>query len=80
MGGINASNKAQLKKIENLVITEELDQVPLSEFYVYMDKKWHFKGMSCRLCELLLTDPTVIEKHRYICSVNKQKMKVNGLD
>ena len=80
LGAVNSSNKAQLKKIEKLVITQEIEQVPLSKFYVYMNKSWHYKGMSCGLCNLLLTDPTVIDKHRYICNVNLQKMKVNGLD
>ena len=80
LNGVNSSTKAQLKRIEKLVITEELEQVPLSKFYVYLKKQWHYKGMSCRLCELLLTDPIVIEKHRYICTVNKQKMKTNGFD
>jgi len=80
LGGVNSTNKAQLKKIEKLVITEELEQVPLSEIYVYLNKEWQFKGMSCRLCNTLLTDSRVIDKHRYICSVNKQKLKQQGLD
>ena len=80
MASANTSTKAQLKRIEKLVITEELEQVPLSEIYVYMNKEWQFKGMSCRLCNTLLTDTRVIDKHRYICTVNKQKMKTNGFD
>jgi len=80
LNGVNSSTKAQLKRIEKLVITEELEQVPLSEIYVYMKKQWQFKGMNCRLCNTLMTDSRVIDKHRYICSVNKQKMKANGLD
>jgi hypothetical protein len=80
MAGANSTNKAQLKRIEKLVITEELEQVPLSEIYVYMNKEWQFKGMNCRLCNTLLTDTRVIDKHRYICTVNKQKMKTNGFD
>ena len=80
LNGINSSTKAQLKRIEKLEITEELEQVPLSEVYVYLKKQWQFKGMSCRLCDTLMTDTRVIEKHRYICTVNKQKMKANGFD
>lgn len=80
IAGANSTNKAQLKRIEKLEITEEIDQVPLSEVYVYLNKKWQYKGMSCRLCDTILTNPTVIEKHRYICEVNKQKMKANGFD
>jgi hypothetical protein len=80
MAGANSTNKAQLKRIEKLVITEELEQVPLSEIYVYMNKEWQFKGMNCRLCNTLMTDSRVIDKHRYICTVNKQKMKTNGFD
>lgn len=80
IAGANSTNKAQLKKIENLVITTELEQVPLSEVYVYLNKKWQYKGMSCRLCDTILTNPTVIEKHRYICTVNLQKIKTNGFD
>ena len=80
LAGANSTNKAQLKRIEKLVITEELEQVPLSEVYVYLKKQWQFKGMSCRLCDTLMTDTRVIDKHRYICTVNKQKMKTNGFD
>jgi hypothetical protein len=80
LGGVNSTNKAQLRRIEKLVITEELEQVPLSEIYVYLNKEWQFKGMSCRLCNTLLTDSRVIDKHRYICSVNTQKQKSRGLD
>lgn len=80
LAGANSTNKAQLKRIEKLVITEELEQVPLSEVYVYMNKQWQFKGMSCRLCDTLMTDTRVIDKHRYICTVNLQKIKSNGLD
>ena len=80
MAGANSTNKAQLKRIEKLVITEELEQVPLSEIYVYMNKEWQFKGMNCRLCNTLLTDSRVVDKHRYICTVYKQKLKQEGLD
>ena len=69
----NNSNKNQLKKISKLEITEERPQVPLSKFYMRMHGKWHYKGMACRLCEMLLTSDVVIDKHRYICkAINKK--------
>jgi len=74
LGGINNSNKNQLKKISKLEITEEKPQVPLSKFYMRMHGKWHYKGMACRLCEMLLTSEVVIDKHRYICkAINKKQ-------
>ncbi len=73
LGGLNSSNMSQLRKIEKLKITEEIPQVPLSKFYMYINGKWQYKGVACRLCELLLTNETVIDKHRYICkAINKK--------
>lgn len=74
LGGLNSSNMAQLRKIEKLEITEEKPQVPLSKFYMYINGKWQYKGVACRLCELLLTNDIVIDKHRYICkAINKRE-------
>lgn len=74
MCGVNASNKAQLRKIQKLEITKEIPQVPLSKFYMYMNGSWQYKGVACRLCENLLTNDTVIDKHRYICkAINKRE-------
>jgi hypothetical protein len=73
LGGVNTSNKAQLRKIQKLTITKEIPQVPLAKFYVRMGGKWHYKGVACRLCELLLNDPVVIDKHRYICNALNKK-------
>jgi formamidopyrimidine-DNA glycosylase len=67
--GINASNKAQLKKISKIKHNHNIPQVPLSDLYMRVDKIWHHKGKSCRLCGVLINDPIVIDKHRYICEV-----------
>lgn len=71
--GINASNLSQLKKIEKVKITKELPQVPLCDLYMRVDKSWVHKGKSCRLCGLLINNPIVIDKHRYICKVLNKK-------
>jgi hypothetical protein len=74
LGGLNSSNMAQLRKIQKLEITKEIPQVPLSKFYMYINGKWQYKGVGCRLCQLLLTNETVIDKHRYICkAINKKQ-------
>lgn len=71
--GINNSTKNQLKKIKNVKIKKEMDQVPLSNFYMRVNGKWIHKGLSCRLCNILMNNPTVIEKHRYVCEVLNKK-------
>lgn len=71
--GINFSTKNQLKKIENTKIKKELDQVPLSNFYMRVNGKWIHKGICCRLCNILMNNTTVIEKHRYVCEVLNKK-------
>jgi len=74
IGGINSNNKAQLRKIQKIDTSTEKPQVPLSKFYMRIKGVWQYKGMACRLCETLLVDPEVIDKHRYICkAINKKQ-------
>jgi len=73
MKGINTSNKAQLKKIQQLKITEEKPKVPTSKFYMRINNAWVYKGLACRYCETMMTDQTVIDKHQYICKVLNKK-------
>jgi hypothetical protein len=73
IGGINSSNRSQLKKINQLKITSEKPPVPTSDFYMYLDKKWVHKGLACRYCGSILTDITVRNNHQYICKVLNTK-------
>ena len=75
--GINASNASQLKKIEKIKIKNTLPQVPLVELYMRVDGVWIHKGKSCGICHILMNNPIVIEKHRYIC---KGKLKTTDDD
>lgn len=67
--GVNNTNKAQLRKINKATLDKHLPQVPLTDLYMRVDKKWNYKGKSCRLCGVLVNDPIVIDKHRYVCEV-----------
>ena len=71
--GVNSSNKAQLKRIEKLKNVEPKPPVPTSKFYMYINKEWVYKGLSCRYCNTMMTDPIVIDNHQYICKVLNTK-------
>ena len=71
--GINSSNKAQLKRIEKLKITESKPPVPTSKFYMYINGSWVYKGLACRYCNTMMNDQIVIDNHQYICSVLNNK-------
>lgn len=72
---LNASSKAQLKRIEKANTSIVREQVPLGDLYMRVDKKWINKGKFCRLCsQPLAFNDIVIDKHRYVCNVlNKKK-------
>jgi len=71
---VNQSNVNQLKKIAKVKITEELPQVPLIDLYMHVKGVWQHKGKTCGNCGLLINDPVVIDKHRYICkAINKSR-------
>lgn len=72
--GINASTVSQLKKISKIKKPKvELPQVPLCDLYMRVDGAWVHKGKSCQLCKLLINNPIVIDKHRYVCKVLNNK-------
>lgn len=71
--GMKCSTTAQLKKLEKVKIKKKLPQVPVSNFYARTKGVWVDKGLSCRLCGVLLSNNQIIEKHRYICKVLKDK-------
>jgi len=71
--GVNSSNRAQLRKINSIEILEEKPTVPTSNLYMYVNKTWVHKGISCRLCNVLMSDTEVILKHQYICKVLNKK-------
>lgn len=72
--GVHQSNVSQLKKISKVKITVELPQVPLIDLYMRVKGVWQHKGKSCGHCGVLINDPVVIDKHRYICKeINKKK-------
>lgn len=72
--GVNTSNLSQLKRINKADTTKQIPQVPLIDLYMRVKKVWQFKGKSCGLCGSMMTDPVVIDKHRYICKeINKKK-------
>ena len=73
IGSINNSNTAQLRKINKLKNVKPRPQVPLSDFYMLVAGVWKHKGQGCRLCGSILSDPVVLDKHRYICKVLNKK-------
>jgi len=73
LGGMNCTKVAQLKKLEKLQNKKKLPQVPLCNFYARTKGVWVDKGLSCRLCGVLLSNVEIIEKHRYICKILKDK-------
>lgn len=78
--GINSTTKAQLKKIQNANFDKSLPNVKYSDLYMFVNKKWTYKGKSCMLCDKVMNDPTVLEHHHYICTVNIQKHRHTGTD
>lgn len=71
---VNQSNVNQLKKISKVTITKELPQVPLIDLYMRVKGVWHHKGKTCGNCGLLINNPIVIDKHRYVCkNINKKE-------
>lgn len=70
---INITNRNQLKKINKLEIEEHtIEQVPLHKVYMRRKNVWVYKGLCCRYCDSMMTDPIVIDKHRYVCKeINK---------
>lgn len=71
--GINTADKNQLKRIEQLKITKELEQVPLNDLYMRVNNKWLHKGKTCAFCGTNMNLPKVIEHHRYVCKVLNKK-------
>ena len=67
-GGVNSSDKSQLKKIAKIRHKPKIPQVPLGELYMRVKGVWIFKGTFCRLCKVTMRDQTVIDNHRYICN------------
>lgn len=73
--GINSTTKAQLKKIQSGDLDTSLPTVNYSDLYMFVKNQWVHKGKSCMLCDKVMNDPLVLEKHHYICEVNKQKQR-----
>lgn len=65
--GINTSNASQLKQISRVDTSIDIPQVPLVDLYMRVKGVWHHKGKTCGKCGKMMTHPTVIDKHRYIC-------------
>lgn len=71
---VNQSNVTQLKKISKVKITKEIPQVPLIDLYMRVKGVWQHKGKTCGHCGLLINNPEVIDKHRYVCKeINKKR-------
>ena len=76
---VNQSNVTQLKKINKVKIDKELPQVPLVDLYMRVKGVWQHKGKTCGYCNLLINDPVVIDKHRYVCkSINKSRGTIDA--
>jgi len=76
-GSINTSTKAQRKKIDKQVKDTSLPNVQFAEVYMYQNSVWHYKGMSCMLCNKIMNDDYVIKNHHYVCEVNIVKKSTN---
>ena len=79
-GSINATTKAQKKKIDTTKLDMSLPKVNYSDVYIYLKKNWQYKGKGCMLCGIVMNDPYVLEHHHYICQVNKLKHRNTGTD
>jgi len=72
--GVNSSNLSQLKKISQVDTSVDIPQVPMVDLYMRIKGTWQHKGKSCSKCGKMMTHPTVIDKHRYICKpINKTR-------
>lgn len=79
-GSINATTKAQRKKIDVTKLDMSLPKVQYSDIYMYTKKSWQYKGKCCMLCRITMNDPYVLEHHHYVCIVNKQKHTGTDID
>ena len=73
--GVNASTKAQKRKIDSNKLDLSLPTVSYADIYMYVKKKWIHKGKGCMLCNTIMNDPYVLEHHHYVCEINKQKSR-----
>ena len=75
---LNSANGRELKLIAQA--TEELDPVPLAETYGIYRGQWIKLGYRCMECDKQFNHPTVVEKHKNVCSrlntLTKQKMQL----
>lgn len=77
---INASTKAQKKKIDNIQKDLSLPNVSFAEVYMYQNKQWQHKGKTCMLCSKMMNDSYVIDNHHYVCEQNILKHRKIGID
>jgi hypothetical protein len=75
---LRSANGRELKLIEQA--TEELEPVPLAEVYGMYKGQWIRLGYRCLECDKQFNHPTVVEKHKNVCSrlntLTKQKMRL----
>lgn len=75
---LRSANGRELKLIEQA--TEELEPVPLAEVYGMYKGQWIRLGYRCMECDKQFNHPTVVEKHKNVCSrlntLTKQKMQL----
>jgi len=76
-GSINNSTRSQKNKIKNSKLDTSLPPVNFASVYMYQYKSWHYKGMSCMLCNKIMNDDYVIKNHHYVCEVNIVKKSTN---
>ena len=71
-GGVNYSDKSQLKKIQKIKHNKDIPNTPKGKLYMRVKGIWVFKGTYCRCCNVTMHDQIVIDNHHYICNNNKQ--------
>lgn len=73
--GITNTTTSQLDKIKKVKKLTNVPQVPLITLYAWQNKEWVIKATICRYCAVLMINQTVIENHRFVCSVLNTKGK-----
>ena len=79
-GGVNHSDKSQLKKINNLTHKPDVSNTPKGKLYMRVKGVWVFKGTFCMRCHTTMVNQIVIDNHHYICNHNKQKHTGTDID
>ena len=74
---ISIQNTKQYNELRNMSMPKEIPQPNLLKIYAKKNGKWEHMGYKCVECGKPMSDPTVLEKHKLLCKVDK---KINKKD